>query len=282
VAVLAMSAPALAGTYWTNALGDNNYNDSGNWDAGVPGVSEAWGFINMSSLTDIALISTGTSGANRLFVGGTGTAGTYGGHAKMQTGTYTWSVSGSLYVGEKNNNGDATFVQEGGTLSLNDDLNIGYGDTTSYGKSTFKGGSLTTIDDIKVGGYGIGIFEVIGGGGSISVGDDFHLFDNGLGAAANPELRATINGTGITMIAVGDNANLNGDLIVTGGGAAPGTYTLMTYASHSGSFGAVTLPSGWTHNVGATEVTVTVPEPATMCLLGIGGIGVLIRRKRHV
>ncbi len=95
----------------------------------------------------------------------------------------------------------------------------------------------------------------------------------------------------IQQIDVAGNLTLGGILKITDdtGPTPNGEYILIEYG------GTLTqspnldeqLPAGWIVNYGVdtnldgkNEVTVTVPEPATLALLGLGGIGVLIRRRR--
>jgi hypothetical protein len=148
-----------------------------------------------------------------------------------------------------------------------------------YGKYRIEGGSLYMTQRCLYFGDpsgGKGIFEIKGSAPSIQV-DDYYQ-------NANSELVLEFDGDAdpIEAIYATDDVTLGGTLTITGTTTNTGPITIIDYdGTLTGTFDNV--PTGWDVDYGSgsnSQVTVTIPEPATMVLLGLGGIGVLIRKRR--
>ena len=318
VAVLAMAVPAQArprvyfnhndtsgGTWdWyadvpANSLwssyDNNNYNEcpfqadddswhyypqyaSPNFDASV--ALQNGGTITVNASASAVVFDLGkTSGAANMVV-------------EADLTVYNCNV-GNQYAYDHTSATDYRYISHtAGAIAISADLKIAYShasagdDYEGSGRYTISGGSLSTGTDVLLAPFGNGndmgrgIFEVDGAGATgISIGDDYEQNARStlafvFGGGADP----------IQQIAVTDNVILNGTLDITGT-ADNGTYTIMTYGDTlTNGLTTVNLPTGWSVAYGDgsdDSITVTVvPEPATMVLLGIGGIGMLIRRKR--
>jgi hypothetical protein len=112
----------------------------------------------------------------------------------------------------------------------------------------------------------------------------------GEGGVANAELFYEIEGGGISsseILGGGPPLAINGDPDVW----TPFLFTTTPVTDVSGgvtlalgaSNGAVNNPSTtmWYDNVSVTVDVATIPEPASAVLLGLGGLGLLIRRRRR-
>jgi hypothetical protein len=97
------------------------------------------------------------------------------------------------------------------------------------------------------------------------------------------EIGGLLAGTDYDQLNVSGLATLGGTLelvMLDGYTLEPGEIYNLIDGPISGEFHAVTgLPDGWNLSYDATGVTVT-PEPATLGLLGLGGLALLRRRSR--
>ena len=163
----------------------------------------------------------------------------------------------------------------GGTLNSNQWLQVGYRGT---GTANISGGTINTGSGFgaRIGEGGIGLVNMTGGvfnAGDFSIG----TFAGGTGhlqldgGTINASLFSFGGGTG-TM-----DFNGNGQLIISGdvSGLIQGYVGSGLITSGLGSIGDVTIDLAM--NPGSTTVY-AVPEPATMILLGLGGM--LIRKRR--
>ena len=232
--------PAPAVAPWGDAL---------NWTAGVPTVIDK-GVFNVPNAAD-AEVSGSFSGMQ--IVQGDGADGGVirvlnGG--SLSTDPTKWAAVG--YNAPAN-----AIVDAGGTYSFGQHAWIG-----------FLPGAVGTLDisgTVNVGGM-IGL--------GWSGGDGFvNVLDGGLLALSN------IHGDGMTSI----KQNSIMDIIGTGQVTLPGDFegVIATYAANgliAGDGIIGNIKTDLTTNPGFT--TVTVPEPSTLALVGLMGLGLAARRKR--
>jgi hypothetical protein len=175
-----------------------------------------------------------TSGTGRYeLVGGVYTNG--GGYGELVGGV----LSGSAPSGE--NGGQGTFEQSGGTNYARQ-VRIGYMTngtpanvaTPAVGYYRISGGLLQDAGLLQVGGQtaGTGTFEVVGSRATIKAGSYAQY--------PGSTLSVTVS-NGIAPIQVSGNAVLAGNLRISLVGPRPATkVSILSYASHSGTFDSIT------------------------------------------
>ena len=190
-------------------------------------------------------------------------------------------MAGVLSGTQGDNLNKSPLVKEGaGTLILS-------AANTYDGSTTVSAGTLL-IDGSNSGGglFSVAADAILGGKGSITLvsSNAVTLASGGNMALDIADGLDIVGGSGVALS--GDN-----DLFLTGTLAAGQNYTVLTFAGMTGAFGKVYLNGveqtdvskiGGTHALtyNAGNLQLLVPEPATLGLLILGGLGVLVRRRK--
>jgi autotransporter-associated beta strand protein len=198
----------------------------------------------------------------------------------------------------------------GGPGSL---LKIGSGSQTLSGADTYSGTTTVNAGKLLIDGThsGGGLYTVQSGatlGGTGSIGADLTVNAGGflapgdsigtLAVTGNASLGGTLSYqvsgntsdrlTGLQALTLSPVSTLN--LIATGNAFAGAIYDVADYQTLSGTFGTIlNLPSNYTIDYGPGSgagsiflVPLTVPEPSTLALLGVGAAAMLaIARRRR-
>ncbi len=199
------------------------------------------------------------SGAGGLIVGASGDTFTNNGLLEARSGSSV-TIGASTVVLNGTIAGGGTYDS---SLSLS-------------GAATLSPGNLANANG--TGGSTVGATTVTG---NLEL-SDATVLEYQLGAAGTP-------GTDYDMVNVTGDLTLDGVLNVTDlTGFQAGQYVLLTYTGTLTDNGLSlgTMPDGFTYNVtntGASNGSVilhVIPEPATMCLLALGGAACLLRRSK--
>ncbi len=261
----AWSGVASGAVYWNNSQGDNSFANDLNWSGAMGGSGgEA---VNMV-------------GANQ---------------AKLLTGqTETRPIK--LYIG--NNAGTAgEMTVDGGDLTVDQFLYVGYSGTGTF---NMDGGSFaTTSYDVTLATKSDGVGTLYMSDGLMSVAREFVVGEAGSGSM-------TMSGGAINVSAVfrlSETVGSSGQLTLSGGTISARDFVIGAGTTSAGMFsisgtGKMILDGNessriqgymddgyltggqyvYDSDLGKTIVT-AIPEPATIGMLMVGGIGVMVLRR---
>jgi len=228
-----------------------------------------------SSSTGILNLSGGSVGLNYVEIG--------------RNATGTLNVSGGNFTATRGKNGSSIFLGTDDGLGANGTGNI-----------NISGGVLMTRTGVTLGngGAGIGNFNVIGSTATIGIGSSGSIDGNWVQNAGST-LSYSLDSSGLSKILIDDvGTSLASatfgvgsllDLSFAGTPAVAGTWTLMEVENGAITDNGLALTgasSGWSFAVdnsgsnGLLKATYAVPEPSSTALLGLGGLALILRRRR--
>ncbi len=233
---------------WTDATGDHNWFTPGNWSE-FPTLAH-WAKVRNGPPGPT--ITSGSAEARRVHIGYS-----EGGALTMDGGTLDISAD-DLLMGKNGNTG--TLNMNGGTITVARDLEVAGGNP---GFLNMTGGTIIVGDDFEIPesqGDGVSIAEVHLDGGSIIIGGDLHMFDQGsLDITAgtlilNGNVVSAVQGyidNGLITAYDGDGTvQLDYDVTNPGKTTLKGVHKLKPYPIDGG----LTAP-------GALELSWTLPDP---------------------
>lgn len=295
-ALVMLTVPSWADT-WDGGGADNHWNTDLNWtDDTKPTSSDS---VTLST-DDVAELH-GAAVSTSFTMSGNSTLDVYAGATYQKSGSSGFEIVGSGTTW-------AVLTQHGGIMNLYWDMRLGYHSTSgddihTSGRYIISGGSLIIPRGATAGvaysGYRddtcLGEFIVDGGDADLIDIHGFTVDDSTHSTGARSKLEFKFDGDTdpIQQIDVAGNVTLGGILKITddAGTTPDGKYILIEYTGAltiSADLDATQIPADWkvyydvdSDGDGNNEVTVTVPEPATMALLCIGGLGVLVRRRKR-
>ena len=268
---------ANAATIWTGNT-NSDFGTAGNWNNGLPGAVGS---------NDNATIDNGDT------VSLTGDQTGLNNYRLIVTGNSTLNVSGSF---------DATHFQvnSGSTINLNSGSSFDMTQTSgsnngTAGNSPVICGTLNisggTHDfEERLGGGSTGLIQVIGNDATISFHQmGFYLGD--FGFQFDSDGVSTITGQGgFPWFDIGSS-----EVTVDGSAyslASDATFDLLNSIGSAGNFTGSQAVSGFAHYYDVTfeqvieggrrieRLVVMAPEPSSTALLGLGGLALMLRRKR--
>jgi hypothetical protein len=258
-------------TAWTGAT-DGDFGTASNWDTGLPGTGAA----TIGNGNTVNLSTNYTTTVDHLIVNGNSTLDVSASvTAKLLTiqNTGTVNLTGGAFTLPKtsvSNNGGGLTIDAGGTL------NISGGDHIFNERSTINGtfrvdGSASTIRMNQIG-TANGDFEFIFDEGGVST----ITGDLGFSWLSIPNADVTVDGSGFSGI--GSFTLFDGS--AAGNTPPPGSFTITGLGAEG---------VGWTLDItnntnpgpNDTIVLTVLPEPSSTALLGLGGLAMMLRRKRN-
>ena len=252
VAVLLMASSAIGATVWNPAANGivppatADWGVAANWTNDVPGVADGKAVFNVPDAAECVV--TDAQSFNQFVQGDNAPGGVI---RVMDGGSLT---TGAVWSAVGYNNTAHMIVDAGGTVNFGQHAWIGLND-----------GAVGTLD---INGT-VTVAEMLGLGWGQTTSQGFvNVNDGGLLALSN------IHGDGASSIKHGSLLSINGTGVIT----LPGDFVgvIETYAG-AGLIAGDGIPGNVQASFADGVTTVVVPEPATMILLGLGGL--LLRRK---
>ena len=283
-------------TTWNGAGDGSTYSSGSNWTSGSAPGGNYWGGGTNSNAVQWYDTEDGYASSGTLNMGG-GEQSTYGNNNPGETylsGTaavtydflnvqvWNYHLSGSasfngnnLYLSRNGgwlNGAGTTNGIDGSGVIMHDSSTMAAGNITLGLDAGFAArlimrdsASVTTTGNLQIAAGNTGAVKVtVSKNASLDVGGDVAITTD-----------AYVQ-TGGTVTVAGDLTFSGTGLLYVGGGswtlAGDQTAAMATAQGAGQLIATVTLSGG---------NTILTPEPATMCLLAIGGIGVLVRRRRR-